>query len=275
LHKQAAACGVAFEIVVMDDCSTDFAADNEKIKDLSCCRLVRLSENVGRARIRNKLAAVAVYDTLLFLDNDGAVVDGSFVKNYIPFCGKNCVVCGGRAYGEVMPGERYLWHWTYGRAREVRPVSEREKEPYQSFLSCNFLISRSLFLSLQFDEAIKLYGHEDTLFGIELQKRGVEICHIHNAIEHIGLEENARFIAKVKESVESLYSLMETYQNSSDLYEHIHLLQAYKKIKNYHLTFLLSLLSTSLFQLVKRTSFHPCLRCLDLFKLVYFCRLSR
>jgi cellulose synthase/poly-beta-1,6-N-acetylglucosamine synthase-like glycosyltransferase len=54
-----------------------------------------LDRNIGRARIRNRLADMAKYSTLLFMDCDSQVSDDQYINRYIPFFGKDVVVCGG------------------------------------------------------------------------------------------------------------------------------------------------------------------------------------
>ncbi|MBK9012976.1 MAG: hypothetical protein IPM82_02230 [Saprospiraceae bacterium] len=63
----------------------------------------------------------------------------------------------------------------------------------------NFLIPRQLFLEIQFDETLRQYGHEDTLFGMELARRQVPIVHIDNPLEHIGLEPVDVFLRKTEQ----------------------------------------------------------------------------
>jgi hypothetical protein len=82
------------------------------------------------------------------------------------------VVYGGRNYEAKPPKEKELFfRWWYGVNRETISVAEREVAPYHAFMTNNFLIPKQLFLSIKLDEKLKGYGHEDTLFGIELKKK--------------------------------------------------------------------------------------------------------
>ncbi|MBI5302814.1 MAG: glycosyltransferase [Chloroflexi bacterium] len=55
------------EIIVVDDASSD---DSARIAEQFECRIVRLRENIGAARAKNRGAAVASSDVLFFTDDD-------------------------------------------------------------------------------------------------------------------------------------------------------------------------------------------------------------
>ena len=190
LHNQAAASSVPFEIIVLDDCSSELLRDqNKDVIKLSSVKFIELEQNIGRASIRNKLAGMASFPTLLFMDCDSKVLDADYIKRYLPYCGKDIVVCGGRMYRPVPPDEpEMMLRWLYGIKREQLPANVRNKDPYHSFMTNNFLISRIILSQIRFDESLVHYGHEDTLFGFELKKKGIPVIHIQNPLIHIGLE---------------------------------------------------------------------------------------
>ncbi|MEL6719415.1 MAG: glycosyltransferase family 2 protein, partial [Bacteroidota bacterium] len=66
---------------------------------------------------------------------------------------------------------------------------------------------KAIFQQIQFDESLKQYGHEDTLFGIELKVRQIPILHLDNPLEHIGLEETEVFLAKTEQAIQNLAQL--------------------------------------------------------------------
>ena len=70
LHKQLTVEKIAFEIICLDDASTDkkFTKINKKIRELEGVKYNLLKTNIGRSAIRNKLAKIAQYEWLLFLD---------------------------------------------------------------------------------------------------------------------------------------------------------------------------------------------------------------
>mgnify|MGYP000232582310 CR=1 FL=1 len=61
-----------FEILVLDDASTDkqCSSENKKINALDHCSYLENEKNIGRTATRNILAKKAKYDWLLFLDAD-------------------------------------------------------------------------------------------------------------------------------------------------------------------------------------------------------------
>ena len=106
LHNQASVASVPVEIIVLDDCSSELLRDqNKDVKKLTDVKFIELEKNIGRASIRNKLAGMAAYPTLLFMDCDSKVPDADYIKRYLPYCGKDVVVCGGRIYRPVPPEE--------------------------------------------------------------------------------------------------------------------------------------------------------------------------
>ena len=49
----------------------------------------------------------------------------------------------------------------------------------------NLLAPKDIFQKIAFNEKLNGYGHEDTLFGVELKKEGVTMAHIDNPIIHL------------------------------------------------------------------------------------------
>ena len=237
LHKQAGRSGVPFEIIILDDCSSELLRDqNKDVANLSGVRFYELEKNIGRSRIRNRLADMAQYSTLLFMDCDSEVYSDSYITNYLPFCGMEMVICGGNMYHEEPPEEpEYLLRWLYGIKKEQIPAATRNSNPYCSFMTNNFLIARSVFMLIQFDESIIQYGHEDTLFGLELKKNGIPIKHIKNPLYHIGLEISSVFLRKTSEAIENLLILLHDGKIHRDDIKDIRLLRAYGFIKKFML----------------------------------------
>ncbi len=211
LHAQAQAMGIVFEIIVADDHSPNSPNANEAINHLVFAKYVYLPQNLGRSGARNWLAQNAQYAYLLFIDGDMGVRSGDFLRKYVDVLAEKRVVCGGHFYDKELPSEEFLLHWTYGRTREERPAKIRNLAPYQGFVPSNFVIPKDVFLSIEFDESIKGYGHEDTLFGESLQQKGIEVRHIDNGLVHLGLSTDAAFMDKVDVAVKNLRFLEEKY----------------------------------------------------------------
>ena len=219
LRQQAERLGLDYEIIVADDASP-IAEYREKIREinaLSHCRLVELEKNVGRARIRNRLADEAKHGWLLFMDSDAEVISNSFIVDYLKHTDAD-VVCGGLCHADVLPSPEVSLRYAYEkRADKRRAARYRAQRPYEQFTPFNFMIRREVFQGIRFDECITEYGHEDTLFGIELGKRRACIRHIDNPLCHVGLEGNEWFLEKTRAALRNLALLEDSMQGHSSL----------------------------------------------------------
>ena len=91
----------------------------------------------------------------------------------------------------------------------------------------NILIPKKIFEQVQFDESSRKYGHEDTLFGIELKQLNIPIQHIDNPIYHDGLESTEIFLQKNrKKPLKNLVLLIK----SGKIEDEIKLYSVWKKI---------------------------------------------
>lgn len=190
------------EIIVGDDCST------EPFKELSGCRVIRPEHNLGRSAIRNALAREAIGEWLLFIDTDAEVRSSTFLQDYLNATKKAQVVCGGTGNLPKCPFPAAKLRYDYEVQTEKRlTLSHRQANPYAQFTTFNFLILRSLFLSICFDESLKEYGHEDTFFGLELKRRGIPILHIDNKLTHLGLEPAGEYLSKTETALRTLATM--------------------------------------------------------------------
>ncbi|MCB0430204.1 MAG: glycosyltransferase family 2 protein [Flavobacteriales bacterium] len=231
LHEQATSSGIPFEVLCMDDGSGPGFEHNATVcNDLPHAHYLALPENIGRSAIRNRLAQEAGYDHVLLLDCDAALPDGRFIERYVPFLNKDMVVYGGRSYQASPPDNKQLMlHWLYGSNREAIPAEGRSG--YQQFMTNNILVPRQVVLNHPLSETLKGYGHEDTLWGLELEAAGIPIEHINNPLVHIGLETAASFLQKTREGVQNLLRL--DAMGVDD--RHIQLLATYRKLKRWRL----------------------------------------
>jgi glycosyltransferase involved in cell wall biosynthesis len=276
LYLQAKESYTDFEVIVIEDGSNLYVAENKKIKQLDYCRHIELNENIGRSAIRNKLADEAKFNHLLFIDCDAEVCTTHFVEKYLSFCKEECVVIGGTAYDENEQNPAFSLRLKYGRIREARSAVQRSKHnTYHNFATFNFLISKSLFNKVRFDETIRGYGHEDTLFGHQLHELGCDFIQIENPLIHRGLDNNETFIQKTEEGTRNLYLLYQT-GHYPFLIDESKLLHTFVKIRNWKLNslFALKFIFTKkiLRWLLNRKS--PSLLLYDLYKILFLCKLS-
>jgi glycosyltransferase involved in cell wall biosynthesis len=279
LHRQATRAAVPFEIILLDDCSSELLRDqNKDVSHLPFVRFHELDKNIGRASIRNRLAEMAEYSSLLFMDCDSEVPSDQYIDRYLPYCGKELVVCGGRTYKPDPPEEHeFLLRWLYGIRKEQKPDTIRKRSPYRSFMTNNFLISKTIMLQIQFDESIVQYGHEDTLFGLELKKREVSVIHIQNPLVHIGLEISWEFIRKTSEGIENLVMLLHKGKILRNDIKDIRLLKTYEFMGKFHLVglylFFYEFISNSVMRNLLGSN--PTIFAFDLYKLSVFSNLIK
>lgn len=271
LQKQAIECNIDFEIILMDDASKKKFCDiNSKLQNANNIIYIQLTENIGRSKIRNKLAETAKFEYLIFMDCDSEITCTNFIKNYLVYCNSKILVYGGRTYQNDAPADKNLYlRWIYGIKREVKSSEIRKKNPNKSFMTNNFLISKSIFNEIKFNENIRNYGHEDTLFGYELKKKKISIIHIDNPLKHIGLENNSEFLAKTEQGIKNLKLILQLFPIENELEEDIALIKYYHKIKKIHIAWLIKLTYniTKKFIICNLNSKRANLLLFDLFKL--------
>ncbi len=200
-----------FEILCFDDGSeASFQSVNKTtLGNIPEVEYREMSSNLGRSKIRNVLADAAKGEYLLFMDCDSKVVRDDYLATYVKSLDPNTLLYGGRCYDPIPPkNSKFLFHWTYGIQREQQQVTVRKERPYHSFMTNNFLIPTIHFQQIRFDESLTQYGHEDTLFGMELKKQGINILHLDNPLEHTGLETAEVFLDKTQKGIENLHQLL-------------------------------------------------------------------
>ena len=278
LHKQASEAGIEYEIILLDDASHDSCREiNSKLTNLEHVRYFEETDNIGRSKIRNKLAGLAVFPYLLFMDCDSEIPKNNYLTDYLNLCKNDAIVYGGRAYSDKPPVDSgLLLRWKHGKSREEFTVSERIKAPNKSFMTNNFLISFKLFEKIRFNEDMEGYGHEDTLFGYDLKKNNITVEHIDNPLIHIGLESNHLFLNKTKESIRNLKNIFHQNGYEKLLVEDIKLLAYYKFLKQTGLNFLVRWLFRVTKKMLEKNLVgkRPNLTIFDLYKLGYLCSLT-
>jgi GT2 family glycosyltransferase len=232
LQRQAEKLNAEYEIILADDCSSvEFRNINKTLSELPNVQYIQLENNVGRSKIRNFLVSLSKYEKLFFADCDSEIGSENFLKLYVEASEKADIVCGGRKYRlSDLKKNEYVFRVKYGILRESAAAEQRNLFPNRSFMTNNFLISKSVFSAIQFDENLAQYGHEDTLFGCESARRGFKIIHISNPLFHIGLETAGEFLEKSKQGLINLKYITENY-NYPELYFDIKLLRTVKKLR--------------------------------------------
>lgn len=209
LHSQLPNPGSDSEILLLDDGSSDeIQEQNRRLEVLPGVSYLEQA-NSGRAVVRNNLAKRSKGTWLLFLDCDMMPVDTYFLARYIQHLNDADVLCGGIVYPRPVRRKDEPRHlrWRYGIAREEILAEVRNKNPWQSFMTGNFMIKKETLLHCQFDETVQGYGHEDTLFGKSLQSVGAMILHVQNPAVHLGIDSDPVFLDKTKNGIRNLAQL--------------------------------------------------------------------
>lgn len=281
--------GVEIEVIVADDASTIPLTWTKQFAGNERFRLIRHTKNQGRARTINHLAEEARAPWLLIVDCDAQVPPTFSLLTYLrattsapsevtfptaPHTAETSLsevtfpaVCGGLRHPASLPNPDVTLRYRYERrADRRRSAAQRNRHPYSQLSTFSLLILRSVFLAVRFDDSITEYGHEDTLFGAELQRRHIPLLHIDNPLIHLGLEPNAIFLTKTETSLRILHRL------APQLQTHSHLLVAVRRLSRLHLAAPVRLLYRLTRPLLRRNLLgrHPLLPLFSFYKLGYY-----
>ncbi|MBC3844818.1 glycosyltransferase family 2 protein [Winogradskyella echinorum] len=269
IHGQISDCKVPFEIIVLEDGSSQENI-NKVISSLSHLELISLKHNIGRVAARQELCNKAKYEYLLFIDADVIPKSENYIKNYLDVLNSNYdVIYGGFAYNTIKPKPNFMLRWTYGKSNEEVPAKIRNLKPYKVTISANFLIKRKIFNLINSKIDYKGYGL-DNYFGASLKSNQIKVYHIDNEVYHIGIEESVLYIQKKEKAAETLITL---YRENKINNHQNDLLKLFKKLKRYKLNYIASGFYKIFKNLLKRnlTSSKPSIKILQLYRISYMC----
>ena len=275
LHKQCLECKIDFEILVQDDASEFFITENSSINSFENCTYKELHKNIGRSAIRNLLAKNAKYDDLLFLDADTQLIGDFFILNYLSrITNEEKIVYGGIQYQIDKPEQDKILRWIYGNAKEVLTVDKRYKNTYLSFLTLNFLVKKSVFKKVSFNENIPNLRHEDTLFSFDLMNSKIKIEHIENPILHLGLDFNIDFLKKSEQAIDNLKYLIDNNLIDS---RYVKMSALVIDLKKYKLHLFVSSIYKTIKPLLLKNIYgkNPSLLLFDFYRVGYFCTIYK
>lgn len=271
LVKQADRLEKPYEVILLDDASDhEFQMKNSQLDFLEHVTYLQSYINMGRSYVRNVLAARAKYPYLLFMDCDTRVTHKDYLKKYIDLLPAQ-VLSGGYEYKSRRPRKDSVLRWAYGRERETCSAKKRNKNPNYSFSTFNFLIEKKIFDIVQFDETLEGYGHEDTLFGLDLLSHGIIVRHIDNPLRHDVSITTSRFLKQTENAIDNLLVIQEKVADKEQFRSSISLLRHYDKLKKTNtLRFFLKFYKKFEKRIIANLkSTHPNMRCFDLYKLNY------
>jgi len=205
LHTQAQSLSIDYEIICLDDDPQSLAWEtNQELTTMGNVLLQRNTSNLGRAGNRNRLAQLARYSSLLYIDADSSIIHSNYLSTYVQAAQNSQWVYGGTSYPENCP-EGCILHWSYGKQIEARGIAQRSGAG--DFRSNNFLVHRDLMLAHPMDESLNRYGHEDTLWAHHMDSAGVPIRHVDNPVLHHGVYPDQIYLDRVAEASSHLAEL--------------------------------------------------------------------
>jgi len=197
--------GASAEIVALDDGAGDEALAAQVISAVDAltlpARFVRLAANEGRAAGRNRLAAHARGQHLLFLDADMLPDADDFLGRWLALIDADdpAVAFGGFSLDQTPRTRIHAVHRALSLRSDCMPVAERRKAPEKYVFTSNLLIRRDVFEAEPFDASFVGWGWEDVEWGMRVSRRH-PIAHIDNPATHLGLAPAAAMAAKFEQS---------------------------------------------------------------------------
>lgn len=274
LHKQLINSKTSYELLACDDGSDfKFSDNNKSINKYNFTNFSISDHNIGREQTRQGLALKAKYDWLLFLDADTLPATSYFIKDYLHHVNSDYdAVFGGILYQKQRPDADFILRWKYGAARESVIAKTRNKKPYQTVVSANFMIKKDVFIESNKYIMDKDYGY-DILFGTLLKSNAKKVVHIDNQVYHLGIEKSDIYLCKMEESVRTYLKL---FRNGSISGDDNGLLYYYSILKRYNLNFTLSTFFKFFKSPLRRNLLgnNPNISLLQLYRLSYMCYLD-
>ena len=277
LSREISSRSLDAEIVVIDDAShISFQQVNHALVQKYPMHYVQLQQNAGRSAIRNLFLNYVRSPLLLFLDCDVMPASDEFVSTYLSVAKNAMVVCGGISYAHEPPGPEKKLHWKYGRTRESLPAVKRKRQSHRRFLTSNFLIHKKILETISFEE-LKGYGYEDTLYGIQLQRKNISIEHIDVPAQHLKIDNAEEFVSKTENALKNLHHLHQSGEYASTLKHYIRLVKANNIIRTVGLTRAALLMNDKFGNSIRRrlAKGNTNLALLDLYKLLFFISLAK
>ncbi len=210
-----------------DGSNSGYVHRYDLINQLPFVRIEKNEKNRGRMETRLRLSSFARFNYLLFLDADSEIEYPGFLMRYFDEIDNDAqLVSGGRVYPPTAPSCEYRLHWRYGRCRE-----DRKKNPNAGFMSNNFLVKKELFNKINHPFELKGYGHEDSWWGMQFEKFGVQWSLIDNPVLHGSLESSDVFLKKSENALANILLLEKTTDHQL-LRKHIRIYRWYRRLKS-------------------------------------------
>ena len=234
LDAEAGSLAGVVEIITLDDGSADdqlagFVSSTIS-RMASPARFIRLAANVGRARGRNRLAAEARGEWLLFLDSDMAPDSQHFLGVYLDLIEQQApppVVCGGFSLHQAPEEPDHALHRHMALKSDCLPAAQRNLAPEKHVFTSNLLVRRDVFETVRFDEDFRGWGWEDVEWAMRVA-RNHPITHIDNPATHLGLDAAPVIAAKYEQSAANFARVVAEHLEVVETYPSYRLAKAMK-----------------------------------------------
>jgi glycosyltransferase involved in cell wall biosynthesis len=193
------------EIVLLNDGSGDAVlSDNvsEQVKGLPLpARFIDNPRNEGRAEGRNRLAANARGQWLLFLDSDMLPDSPAFLAAYLDLIRSEspAIAFGGFSLDQAPDVRAHALHRSMALKSDCTPAPLRRAEPEKHVFTSNLLVRRDVFEAEPFDSGFSGWGWEDVEWAMRAGRR-YPIAHIDNTATHLGLDTAPVIAGKYEQS---------------------------------------------------------------------------
>lgn len=219
-----------YEIIIVDDCSTDNTKDvcREYVRTNSNIVYLRNETNQGSATTRNNGIMAAKGQILLFLDND-LIIQPDFIEQHIR-CHEANQFADIVVLSDICYAPEYLKTTNYGRFIQSRAIGYRKPDdsgkldlnniPGNYFAGGGSSCGREQVIKNgMFNTSLKKYGCEDELFGYHFVKNGGRIVYESRA-KLIHDDPNIGPAFWKRKYIEmGRYSLNEIYESERDFFE--------------------------------------------------------
>lgn len=220
----------SYEITVIDDGSKNslICNRNSKINEWKNCYFNEQPENTGKAILLNRAIKKAAFPLVLLVDCDAKVCSELFITNYLEEAEAADVICGSIITSKAYLRESNKLRFKYEMAaNRIRGQKFMNAHPYNYFTTFNVLLKKNIFDQIQFNEKIRSYGYEDTLFGQDLKNHCITIRYIENPLIHTGIDDNETFLFKTEMALQNIANLGSKYEQNIKVSQVFNLLESW------------------------------------------------